>query len=643
MILRPAGRVDKRLAERGALMSVQQHRAIPRLVSLILLWCGLCLPLLAEQGDVLLPLVAGEDEHEDESPSPGWRRYTIGNAVAEVQISDFRASVGSFALRRHHPVPIPTWRGGRGHETDTEASLTVLDLFNTNDPALGFSTDMHNYVGHLQLIDEGGPQEGPWQLVEQADDRVVLQAEDPERGMLWRMSYRMAPDQGEATRPTLHCRLEVEYSGEDSLETFPYLFAINGVHQDDPRNEAYHSAIFIHSDRSTFNYHRLPGHAQNHVFTLPGHEDAVMPASRVDYIGMKSRYFGALWTPGQVRVEQIDPEEPGSTRPGRSLVDLVEGGPVVADGERDYSLNVLARGYVRDRLGQAERQAVLIAKLLAPGGANWRLESGQRLSAEWSITVVGMTKADLALLEPHETEIQNTDAFYNFFKILVRLLSAILGVFHAVTGNYGVSLIMLVILVKLALHRTNVKQQTSMVKMQKLAPELKRIQEQHKNDRQAAAMKQMELFRKHQVHPMAGCLPIFIQMPIFIALYQTLSHSAEMRGDSLLWLRDLTLPDQTFFLGFQLPWIGDATINLLPITYMCISLWMSLQAKMPDNAGDQQRQMFMMMRWLPVIFGLIFYNMPSGLVLYFTCSALIGTLEMKYIRKKIGGIGTPMM
>ena len=135
-------------------------------------------------------------------------------------------------------------------------------------------------------------------------------------------------------------------------------------------------------------------------------------------------------------------------------------------------------------------------------------------------------------------------------------------------------------------------------------------------------------------------------MPIFISLYQMLRHSAEMRGHGFLWVNDLTLPDQLIPLGFSLPFMaGPLTLNVLPLIYMAITLWMGFSNKVPENASEQQQSMAKIMRWIPIVFAIIFYNMPSGLVLYFTCSALIGTIEMRYIRRKLGvdGGGMPTM
>ena len=106
-----------------------------------------------------------------------------------------------------------------------------------------------------------------------------------------------------------------------------------------------------------------------------------------------------------------------------------------------------------------------------------------------------------------------------------------------------------------------------------------------------------------------------------------------MRGESFLWINDLTLPDQIY--GVSL--LGSTfTVNPLPLIYIVVTVWMSLTQKLPSGGDPQQEQMAKMMRWMPVVFGAVFYNMPSGLVLYFTINAILTTIEIKMVKRKLG-------
>lgn len=562
------------------------------------------------------------------------QRYTIENEHAVLTISNFRASIRSFALKGIHPIALPEWRGGLGEDTPTDAPLEVLSSFYSETATREFGTDMHNFVVGLELppAAPGGPQEGPWRLVERGPARLVLEQTDEARGLTWRMSYRLADD-----RPTAQVRLTLHNGGDERIDVAPTVYALSGIHQDDALSDRWDRRLVVsrEGDLDTWGF---PDKGEIEKF------DAV-PAPALDYAGLTSRFFGALWDPVACRV--VSGTGQPADRPAgdgvidRAFGDVDEAAPVPGT----FRVRLSAAGFRESRGDEHLGQAWLMAQLLPADAGAFVVEPGQTLECAWNITITSMREEHLELLTAQEAEIEYADVWYRFLRLLVNVLTFFLDLFYLVVRHYAVALILLVILVKAALHRANVKQQSSMLKMQKLAPELKRIQERYKNDRQTLATKQMELFRKEQINPAAGCLPILIQMPIFFALYQTFRHDADMRGTGFLWVRDLTLPDQLLYLGFTWPFTETpATLNPLPLIYLAVSVWMSWQHKLPANATDQQRQMAYMMRALPVVFSVVFYNMPAGLVLYFCCSAIIGALEMKWIRKRLGGTGmaTPM-
>jgi YidC/Oxa1 family membrane protein insertase len=260
--------------------------------------------------------------------------------------------------------------------------------------------------------------------------------------------------------------------------------------------------------------------------------------------------------------------------------------------------------------------------------------AGADATYRWNITGSSMRKDALARLTDAEQRTEFTDGYYRFFKSLAKLLAFFLNGIYLVVRNYGVALIVLTFLLKLALHRFTFKQQASMLKMQKLAPEMKALQEKYKNDRAQVGAKTMELYKKHGVNPLSGCLPMFIQMPMFMALYQVFTHAADFRGSSFLWIKDLTLEDAVW--GLDYPYLHWLTINPLALIYIGVTLWMSFQHKVPENADPQQAQMQKMMRYMPLLFGVIFYHMPAGLVLYFTVNAILSTIEIKMVKKKLG-------
>ena len=178
------------------------------------------------------------------------------------------------------------------------------------------------------------------------------------------------------------------------------------------------------------------------------------------------------------------------------------------------------------------------------------------------------------------------------------------------TGNYGLAIILVTVLQKIAFHPLTVKSLRSMRAMQEIQPKVQAIQERFKNNPQKKQEETMALYRKHGVNPMGGCLPMIVQIPIFIALYNALSSSVEMWQAHFLWIRDLTQPDSLFTASL---WGGyEFHANVLGLL-MGISMW--VQQKMSPPAGDP-RQAQMMLWMMPILFTFMFWSFPSGLVLY---------------------------
>jgi YidC/Oxa1 family membrane protein insertase len=182
------------------------------------------------------------------------------------------------------------------------------------------------------------------------------------------------------------------------------------------------------------------------------------------------------------------------------------------------------------------------------------------------------------------------------------------------------------------LYPLSFKSLKSMRKLQELQPQIEHMRAQHKDNPQKLNKEIMDLYRRYKVNPMGGCLPMFLQMPIFIALYQTLMRAVELKGASFLWIKDLSLPDAAFSLPTKLPFIGSA-INILPILMIGA---MIIQQKMSQvkTSGAQTDQQKMMSTVMPVVFGFIFYSLPSGLVLYWLTNTLItSSLQFVALRK----------
>ena len=178
----------------------------------------------------------------------------------------------------------------------------------------------------------------------------------------------------------------------------------------------------------------------------------------------------------------------------------------------------------------------------------------------------------------------------------------ILKFFYGFTRNWGLAIIMLTILTKIILWPLTQKSFRSMEEMQRLQPHLKELRLKYKDDPRRMNKELMELYRQHHVNPMGGCLPMLLQMPIFIALFTTLRNTIELREASFLWIKDLSQPDTIFYMA-GLP------VNPLPLIMGLSTFW---QQKMSTADPEQAK----MMVFMPVIFTIMFYNFSSGLVLY---------------------------
>ena len=209
--------------------------------------------------------------------------------------------------------------------------------------------------------------------------------------------------------------------------------------------------------------------------------------------------------------------------------------------------------------------------------------------------------------------------------------------------NYGVAIILLVAMVRLVLHPLTKKGQVSMMKMQKMAPQMQALKEKYKDDKETLNREMMKMYKQQGATPVLGCLPMILQMPIWIALFTGLNSAVELRHAAFLpvWITDLAAPDALipFGSGIDVPLLGwTPGLNLLPILVaiaMVLNMKMNPQSQMASGGGDQAKQQKMMMYIMPVMMLFIFYNMPSGLNLYIMTSTFAGVAEQKIIRKHI--------
>ena len=204
---------------------------------------------------------------------------------------------------------------------------------------------------------------------------------------------------------------------------------------------------------------------------------------------------------------------------------------------------------------------------------------------------------------------------YGWLFIIAKPVAIFLHWIYSFIGNWALSIIVLTLIIKLAFYKLSEKSFRSMAGMKKLAPRLQKIKETYKDDKQKIGKKTMELYKSEKINPAAGCLPILVQIPVFISIYWVLIEMVELRQTPFLYLPDLSMKDPYF---------------ILPLI-MGASMWFQ-QRLNPPPADPIQAKIMMM---LPVVFTVFFLWFPSGLVLYWVTNNVLSITQQVYINKKI--------
>jgi YidC/Oxa1 family membrane protein insertase len=190
---------------------------------------------------------------------------------------------------------------------------------------------------------------------------------------------------------------------------------------------------------------------------------------------------------------------------------------------------------------------------------------------------------------------------------------------HKVLPNYGLVIIVFSILVKTLFYPLTRKSIASIRKMQELQPEIKKLQKKYKDDPAKLQKATMELYRQYNVNPASGCLPLLLQMPVFIAMFDVVRNTIVLRGARFLWIKDLSAPDAILRLPREIYFIGDK-VNLLPII-MAVAMFIQQKKSMRDP------KQAMMVYIMPLFLFFLFYKFSSGLVLYWTMFNLLQLIQ----------------
>lgn len=318
------------------------------------------------------------------------------------------------------------------------------------------------------------------------------------------------------------------------------------------------------------------------------------------------------------------------------------GGVVYANSKLDYTnwnkLNKKSVAYstVRGSVGFAEQYWETIASVDANDQTISLKKSGDLYFAKTDVAPVKVApKSEIKIntyvfAGPRMADLLNTTADkipginktmdYGWFWFFAEPMLWMINWLYNLVGNYGVAIILMTLILRILIWPLTRKSYVSTMKMQKMQPELQRVQKLYANDKARLQIEMMKVYQTHRTSPMSGCLPMLIQIPIFFALYKALLISVPMRSANFLWISDLAVMDPYF---------------ILPIL-MGATMWLQQYLQTPPTqpgANDAMASTQKVMKWMPVVFTVMFAWMPAGLVLYWTVSNIFGIFQMYVIKK----------
>ncbi len=278
-------------------------------------------------------------------------------------------------------------------------------------------------------------------------------------------------------------------------------------------------------------------------------------------------------------------------------------------------------GSKRSVRGALDKAGLMRGTLVEPP---LKLEPGKPLTYKY---LIFYGPRELGILKSLGHEL-NRAVDFGWFDVIAKPMLWVLNFFYSFVGNYGVAIIIITILVKLLFWPLTQKSYKSMKKMQKLQPQIAKLREKYKDDKQRLNQEIMQMYKTYKVNPMGGCLPMLVQIPVFIAFYKVLGISIELRhAPFMLWINDLSAPDR-LPIGFDIPYVGHG----LPVLTLLMGASMFIQQKMTPTTGDPTQAKMMML--MPVVFTVMFINFPSGLVLYWLVNNLLSIGQQYWTNKR---------
>jgi len=327
--------------------------------------------------------------------------------------------------------------------------------------------------------------------------------------------------------------------------------------------------------------------------------------TRPAWSSISGKYFTFIAIPllGQYTLNFSEKAEPGI--PSASRLNIIRPAANVSKVEDVY----------RFYLGPKTHEALSIYNT----GKNYS-NTGKNVYGIKDANLMDVANSGMAILSPIE-----------------KLLKWLLVIFYKIVHNYGIAIIILTLFIKIVFFPLTKKGSEATLRMQALSPRIKEIQEKYKNNPQKLNTEMANLYKQEGYNPLSGCLPMLLQFPIFIAMYQLFSNHFDMRGAGFIpgWIPDLSLPEYIvkFPDGFKLPILGWTALRALPFIYVGSQL---IYGKVTQMPGQQSTgQMKMMLYIMPIVFFFVLYNVPSGLLIYWIFSNLLTLVQQIIINKYI--------
>jgi YidC/Oxa1 family membrane protein insertase len=257
------------------------------------------------------------------------------------------------------------------------------------------------------------------------------------------------------------------------------------------------------------------------------------------------------------------------------------------------------------------------ASILLPG---LTLQPGESVERKMQYYVGPKKFTELHARRMRQVDVMEFGMWAPVGKVLLQVLNGI----HRILPNYGVAIMLLTVIIRVLFWPITHKSTESMKKMAAVQPLINQLREKHKDNPQRMQQEIMALYKEHKVNPLGGCIPMLVQIPVFIALFVVLRSAIELRFAPFLWIQDLSEPERLFADVLPIP------LNLLPLL-MCLTMFW--QQKLTPTAGDPQQQKIMMVM-MPVMMLFLLYNFASGLALYWTTQNVLMIVQQLMMKRK---------